>query len=123
MNGSMNNGSMNGSMNASMNNGQQGATPWNVRTNSNPQPIQNSYHSHANPAAAFQQMQQGSQYGSFIGMQPQHGMGSNRHLASAMQSNGVYNNKQLPNNPCKYIYLYLFRICVKINIFINSRRV
>lgn len=67
-------------------NGQQQAqatTPWNVRANStnpvNPQSIQNSYHSHPNPATAFQQMQQGSQYGSFIGMQPQH-MGSQRHL-------------------------------------------
>merc|ERR1712157_532088 len=47
--------------------------------NGNNGQIVNSYTSMNNPAAVFQrQQQQGSQYGSFIGMQPQ--MGSNRNL-------------------------------------------
>ena len=60
-----------------------------------------------NPAAAFQNMQQQSGYGSqAFFVQPQ--MGSNRNLATAMQQQNVY-NKQLPNNPCmSYICLSLY---------------
>ncbi len=82
---------------------------YNQQQNTN---IQNGYHNMTNPAAAFQAMQQGSQYGSFIGMQ-QAQIGSNRNLAAMGQQPSMAYKQPLTNQQCmSQLYIAHLRMII-----------